>query len=306
MKYIEQLLKGNKPINLWLYLPFPLFFVGLMFMNWIGTKMLNQSSTEMIRTNIELYGKNINFLMTVGPMVFMLLMLMAWVLGVQKQSFISLTTARSKIDLKRIGVSFGIWSACIIGLFVYQYVSMPENFEFNFKFFPFLGFLVLAILLIPLQVAFEEYFLRGYLMQAIGLASKSRFVALVITSLLFGLLHSANPEVEKLGYSIMIYYIGAGFLLGIMTLMDEGIELALGFHIANNLIGALLVTSNWTAFQTNSIFLDLTPAEEGSSTMDLLIQVGVFFPLLLLVLARLYKWNNWKAKLFGKVLTPKD
>ncbi len=305
MKYIEQLLKGNKPVNLWLYLPFPLFFIGLMFLNWIGTKMLNQSTSEIIRTNIELYGKNINFLMTVGPMVFMLLMFLAWVLGVQKQSFLSLTTSRSKIDFKRIGVSFGIWSLCIIAMFIFQYISNPENFEFNLKFFPFLGFLVIAIILIPLQVAFEEYFLRGYLMQAIGLASKSRFVALIITSLLFGLLHLANPEVEKLGYSIMIYYIGAGFLLGIMTLMDEGIELALGFHAANNLIGALLVTSNWTAFQTNSIFLDLTPVEEGSSAADLLIQVGILFPLLLLLHSRIYKWNDWKARLFGKVLTPK-
>ena len=33
----------------------------------------------------------------------------------------------------------------------------------------------------------------------------------------------------------MIYYIGTGFLFGIMTLMDEGTELALGFHAANNL-----------------------------------------------------------------------
>jgi hypothetical protein len=35
--------------------------------------------------------------------------------------------------------------------------------------------------------------------------------------------------------------------------MDEGMELALGFH-ANNTIVALLLTSDWTAFQTNSIF----------------------------------------------------
>ena len=35
--------------------------------------------------------------------------------------------------------------------------------------------------------------------------------------------------------------------------MDEGLELALGFHAANNLCGALLLTADWTAFQTNSI-----------------------------------------------------
>ena len=35
--------------------------------------------------------------------------------------------------------------------------------------------------------------------------------------------------------------------------MDDGLELAIGFHAANNLIAALLVTADWTVFQTESI-----------------------------------------------------
>ena len=76
---------------------------------------------------------------------------------------------------------------------------------------------------------------------------------LLVTSVLFGLMHAANPEVEKMGFIIMLYYIGTGLFLGILTLMDEGLELALGFHAANNLIGALLLTSDWSALQTNSL-----------------------------------------------------
>jgi hypothetical protein len=44
-----------------------------------------------------------------------------------------------------------------------------------------------------------------------------------------------NPEVSKLGILCLCYYIGTGFLR-ILTLMDEGMELALGFHAANNLV----------------------------------------------------------------------
>jgi hypothetical protein len=44
--------------------------------------------------------------------------------------------------------------------------------------------------------------------------------------------------------------------------MDEGMELALGFHAANNLVG-LLVTSDWSAFQTHSIFKDVSEPEAG-------------------------------------------
>jgi hypothetical protein len=99
----------------------------------------------------------------------------------------------------------------------------------------------------------------------------------------------------------MVYYIGTGFFLGIMTLMDDGLELALGFHAANNLITALLVTANWTAFQTNSILKDTS---EPAAGLDVLVPVFIVFPILLFIFSKVYKWKNWKEKLTGKVVDP--
>ena len=135
-------------------------------------------------------------------------------------------------------------------------------------------------------------------MQGLGVLAKNRWFPLVTTSIVFGLLHFANPEVGKLGPIIMVYYIGTGLLLGIMTLMDEGMELALGFHAANNLISALLVTTDWTAFQTHSILKDIS---EPSAGIDILFPVLILFPIVLFILARKYGWSNWKEKLTGKV-----
>lgn len=90
-------------------------------------------------------------------------------------------------------------------------------------------------------------------------------------------------------------------MLGIMALMDEGIELSLGFHAANNLLTALLVTADWTAFQTNSIFKDIS---EPSAGWDVLIPILVIYPLFLFIMAKKYKWTDWKGKLFGKVEKP--
>jgi uncharacterized protein len=163
----------------------------------------------------------------------------------------------------------------------------------------FLVFLIIAVLTIPLQTSFEEYLFRGHMMQGIGLATNSRLIPLIITSVMFGLMHIANPEVDKIGYIIMIYYIGTGFFLGIITLMDEGLELALGFHAANNLIGALLVTADWTAFQTHSILKDVS---EPTAGFDVLFPVLVMFPILLFIFAKVYKWNNWKERLTGKLI----
>ena len=136
-------------------------------------------------------------------------------------------------------------------------------------------------------------------MQGIGIAAKNKWVPLLITSFIFGIMHIANPEVEKIGYIIMVYYIGTGLFLGILTLMDEGMELALGFHAANNLITALLVTANWTAFQTDSVLKDMS---EPTAGLDILIPVFIIFPILLFVFSKKYKWINWKEKLTGKVV----
>lgn len=138
-------------------------------------------------------------------------------------------------------------------------------------------------------------------MQGIGVIAKNRWLPLVITSVIFGGLHFFNPEVEKLGNIIMVYYIGTGFFLGVMTLMDEGMELALGFHAGNNLITALLVTADWTVFQTNSVLKDVSDPSAG---FDVLIPVLIVYPIFLAIMAWRYKWSDWKYKLFGKVVPP--
>ena len=123
-------------------------------------------------------------------------------------------------------------------------------------------------------------------MQGIGLATRKKIVPLLITSFMFGMMHIANPEVDKMGNIILVYYIGTGLFLGIITLMDEGLELALGFHAANNLVGALLITSDWSALQTDSIFKDTSSPSAG---FDVLLPVFIIFPLLLFLFSKKYK-----------------
>ncbi|MCC9041318.1 CPBP family intramembrane metalloprotease [Myroides sp. M-43] len=301
MGIIEQLLRINKKQKLWYYLPFTLFFLGIMFLNWISLRYSDVSTNEIIKMNIAEYGKNINFLITIGPLVFMLFFLIVWVLIVHKQSLLSLTTSRNKVDWSRFMFSFGVWGLVIIVFFVYAYIDNPQDYVLSFNWKPFIVFFLFAIILIPLQTSFEEYFMRAYLMQGIGLATRSRAIALFSTSIIFGLMHLANPEVEKVGMVIMIYYVGTGLFLGIITLMDDGIELALGFHAANNLIGVLLVTSDWTAFQTNSIFTNVN-SETVISPWEYIIQVGVVLPIVIIIFAKKYGWKNWKHQLFGKVV----
>ncbi len=294
--YIEQGYKSQ--YSFWKYLPIPVAFIGLIVLNYIVIQIFNIDAEAVIQSEIASKGSQQFLIEMLAPFAIGLGLLFVWVKYIHQQTISSLTTSRKKIDWKRVFFSFSIWGAIVIITTVLAYINSPELFEWNFKLSNFIALAVIGVILIPLQTSFEEYLFRGYLMQGLGIVSKNRWLPLLLTSFIFGIMHIANPEVSKIGYIIMLYYIGTGLFLGIITLMDDGMELALGFHAANNLVTALLVTANWTAFQTDSILKDMSTPSVG---IDILIPVLVFFPILLYIFSKKYKWTNWTEKLTGKV-----
>ncbi|MFD2562224.1 CPBP family intramembrane glutamic endopeptidase [Aquimarina rubra] len=294
--YIEQGRKGK--LGMWKYLFPPLGFFGLMILNFLVSLLIGADTETVMQDQIETLGKPLFFLIAVGPFVVFLGALFFWVKIVHQQSITSLTTSRKKIDWKRVFFMFGLMALYICITTYIGYIIAPDDYEINFQLQPFLILAIMALILVPIQTSFEEYFFRGYLMQGLGIATKTKWIPFVITSVTFGLMHIANPEVSKLGPIIMVYYIGTGFFLAIMTLMDEGLELALGFHAANNLVTAMLVTSTWTAFQTDSVLLYTAEPEVN---LEILFPVLIIFPAFLFILTKKYKWSGWKDKLFGKI-----
>lgn len=296
MKFIEQLPKPNF-YRLLFYIPFSLLFFLIIFLGAISSSQ-DLDTNQLIKDQIEIKGSNLFFLENLIPFMIFFFLLLIWVKFAHKQTLLSLTTTRNKIDWNRIFYSFSIWSLFTLGTTLIGYYFNPESFVLQFKPLPFLILFCISVVFIPLQTSFEEYFFRGYLMQGIGLATQRRIYPFLITSFMFGIMHFANPEVQEMGLIIMIYYIGTGLFLGILTLMDEGLELALGFHAANNLIGVLLITSDYSVFQTHSIFLDnSTP----SVFFSVIFPVFFFFPLLVFIFSKKYKWTHWREKLTGKI-----
>lgn len=241
---------------------------------------------------------NLTLTLVMLAFVFALAALFGWQRVIHKQTILNMTTTRKRVDWERILFAFGLWALFLIAVTSIDYFTQPENYQINFQLVPFLILFVIGLIFIPIQTSTEEYIFRGYLMQGFGILSGNKWFPLMMTSLIFGLMHIANPEVSKMGYIIMVYYIGTGLFLGILTLMDEGIELSLGFHAANNLIGALLVTADWSAFKTNSILKDMSAPSAG---FDVILPVFVIFPILLFIFSKKYGWTNWSDKLFGKI-----
>ncbi|MBG6111914.1 membrane protease YdiL (CAAX protease family) [Flavobacterium sp. CG_23.5] len=247
---------------------------------------------------MSFFEPNMTLFLILISFVFAMLGIFFVVRYLHNQTMLSITTSRSKMDWNRVLYSFSIWAIFTIVTTLAFYLSNPSDFVINFKPIPFFILVVIGTLLIPIQTSTEEYVFRGYLMQGFANLAKNRWFPLIMTSVIFGVMHISNPEVSKIGNIILVYYVGTGLFLGVITLMDEGMELALGFHAANNLVSALLVTSDWSAFQTNSIFKDISQPSAG---LDVIFPVVIIYPILLFIFSKKYKWVNWKEKLTGKI-----
>ena len=256
---------------------------------------LEQLGTLDIAGILQALPPNTTLMLMLFPFALVAVLVLLLIRYLHNISIRAFITSRDNIDWKRIGFAFTAIVLLNSLFFIISYLTNPSDFQWNFDPQAFATLFLIAIVLVPLQTSAEELFFRGYLMQGFGQICKHRIFPLLITSLLFGFMHFGNPEIDKLGPLLIVSYVSMGFFFGIITLMDEGLELALGYHAGNNLLISLLVTSDWTAFQTNSLFLDV-------SEPDVYMLAFMQLPMLLILLALFswkYGWNNWHQRLIS-------
>lgn len=300
--YIAQAYKGN---NIWWrVLITTLITAGIFILNFIMFFLMSKEQMDETYKMMNEIPKNLSLIINLLPFVFLLGLLFILVHFLHKRSILSLTTSRNKVDYKRIFFSFGLIVFLTLAEFAISYSMDNSTIIWNFNPLKFTELFIISILLFPFQIGYEEYLFRGFLMQQIGIIVRNRWFPLLFTSVVFGVFHSANPEVAKMGYGVMFFYIGTGLLLGIMTLMDESLELALGFHLGNNLMAALLITSDFSAIQTDAVFKYSGIENTGDMLNEMLVSIAIVYPIILYIFAKKYNWTNWKEKLTGKIHKP--
>lgn len=100
-------------------------------------------------------------------------------------------------------------------------------------------FLLVILLLTPLQAAGEEYLFRGYLTQAIGSLfpteaawrATARGVAVLVPALAFAVAHGAGQ-----GWPIFIDRFAFGIVAGILVIATGGLEAGIAMHVLNNFV----------------------------------------------------------------------
>ncbi|MCL2653606.1 MAG: CPBP family intramembrane metalloprotease [Propionibacteriaceae bacterium] len=90
-------------------------------------------------------------------------------------------------------------------------------------------YLLIIVLVGPLQAAGEEYFFRGYMQQLIGAVLSQRAVVVLVSAVLFTAVHGT----QNLPLLVDRFVFGA--LLGTLVVMTGGLEAAIAMHAVNNI-----------------------------------------------------------------------
>ncbi|MCK4662574.1 MAG: CPBP family intramembrane metalloprotease [Bacteroidales bacterium] len=253
--FINNTLLGKKEI--WRFI-LTIFFViifhviGILLTGFIAIALNDgikpDSISDFISNNLNAYTSMAILNM---PFILSLIALLLSVKIIHKRNWISLFNSKTKL----------IWNKLLFGALLFlilrlcqetiTYFFYPDEFNFNLNPNTFFPLLLISLVIIPLQTSFEELFHRGYLLQTFAYFLKYPWIAIILTSIIFGLLHAGtHSEIEVISYFIII-----GLILGIIVIVTNGLEVVLGMHAVQNLFSLIITDSN----SKSSIFVSNAP-----------------------------------------------
>lgn len=240
---------------------------------------------DLFNSLIQKVGSTSAFALLLLPLVFVFFAFLLSVKFVLKWPINSVFTSRSSFDYKRFGFGFSLW----FGLSLITFFAFKNELVFNnFDTSKFLKLFFVAVVVLLIQCAAEELVFRSFIIKWIGRKGPKVLLQILVPGIIFGYLHGSNPEIDALGKIALTYYIGTGIFLGFLTIIDDGLELSIGFHFANNLFATLIVSNNWQVFQTDAIFIDTNPP--SFTLLDFVISLGGQL-LFLAICWKVYRWN---------------
>ena len=233
-------------------------------------------------------SKNWGLFLMMLPFVATLLLAIVLIRVLHKRSFAQTVNGTRKIRINRCLTGVAVWSVLMVIEFLVSYFLNPGDYRLQFNLSAFIPLLLISVFLVSIQSTAEEFLFRGYLTQGVAGWTKSRWLAILIPGLLFGLMHSFNPEIKQFGFLIAIpEYVFWGLLFGLIVVLDDGIELAIGMHVANNVLSSLFITHSFSALQTDAVFVMTNPTISIKDIIGFVI-MGM---IALAFFTRKYKWN---------------
>jgi membrane protease YdiL (CAAX protease family) len=163
--------------------------------------------------------------------------LLAWRKWVERRSIKTMFTASPNFRWKLAFASFLFVG--ILSMVVSLGFSPDATLQLNRRLAEtsLLGWLILSLVYaggIGVQATLEEVFVRGWLLQHISRLIINPIVAIVLGALVFGAIHLGSP-----GWATYVLAFGFGLAFGWSVWRLNGLEAAIGAHIANNFFASL-------------------------------------------------------------------
>ena len=135
----------------------------------------------------------------------------------------------------------------------------------NLGFGAWLGWLPFALVGLFIQTATEELIFRGYLQQHLAARFRSRWVWMVIPSLLFGLSHYSGPQYGALAWVVVLWTGVFGLAAADLTARTGNLGAAIALHFANNFAAVLLIgmVGNLDGLALYTVAIDTTVLPPG-------------------------------------------
>lgn len=95
------------------------------------------------------------------------------------------------------------------------------------------GVIAVTLLTSSFQAAGEEYFYRGYLLQAVGALVRSSVIAVLVTTVLFTVAHGVWPWESP---ALFLDRFAFGLVAGFLAVRTGGLEASITVHAANNVV----------------------------------------------------------------------
>lgn len=181
------------------------------------------------------------------------------------------TERRPVTEVARAGIVSGVGGGTLVGVALFGMVIVNLAFLGAYQVNG-LGSITGAVGLFGFMAAAavtEEVLFRGVLFRVIE-ERVGTWISLVVTSVLFGLMHMSNPNATLLGFVILT--VGAGGLLTAAYVATRSLWLPIGVHFGWNLAGSAIFSTEVSGNDTAQGLLD---AETQGPT---LLTGGVFGP----------------------------
>lgn len=213
-------MKGWQKILL-IIIPY-LFIVS--FFQFIGTLITGIDKAQ--------YTSAEQLIISIFDLVGTFLVLWIFMKFVDKENFIKLGfQTKNRLKEFNIGIIIGL---IIMAIGYFLLIHFEEIYfvkaSFDFK------ELIISIIHFAIVAVVEETLFRGYILKNL-MSSYNKYIALIVSSILFSLIHSFNPNVDL--FSLFNLFLG-GISLGLSYIYTKNLWFPIAMHLSWNLFQTLL------------------------------------------------------------------